>query len=185
MISSIHPYLSTLNSPQGKCTFLSPRRSRRKAQRSLVWSLKSLMNGTAHHDIHDLSQPLATQRQCVWKSDLPPSGHASYIPLKDEWDSTPEWLKTKNRIRFSVAFSLTLRKPREQTTVVSDSFTGNVKEKRKLLCRHWKFTSDSHPLPKFLCVMTAWKLHIGIGMVCTVLSQEFWAIVWGLRITNW
>lgn len=51
---------------------------------------------------------------------------------------------------FSVAFCLTLRKPQGEHTTDLTPPPGNVNEKKKLWCRHWKFTNDSHTTAQVL-----------------------------------
>lgn len=75
-----------------------------------------LMN-ELHSDIHILSRLLAKGRRGVRKSDLPPSGQASYNPSQEEDEyTTPKRVKTREG-SFSCGILLNPQKPRgEQTT---------------------------------------------------------------------
>lgn len=131
---------------------LFPGRSRRhKAQSSLLWGWDPwwrkppIMRCTswASYWLHDGN---------ACGSDSPPSGHASYIPsLKDEWHSTPEWLRTTSRVSASAAFSPTLRKPRAQTTVRPDSGTRQCQWKQNYGVDTGNLQMTLTRLPKFLC----------------------------------
>lgn len=71
-------------------------------------------------------------------------------PISERLQDTQLLSESKlERVRFSVAFSLTLRKPRGEQTTVRLSFARQCQRKKELLCQHWQCTNESQPTAKF------------------------------------
>lgn len=141
------------------------------------------MNETAPRNIHVLSQLLAARRERVWKSDLPPPGHASLISYLRKTTDTQLLTESKlERVRFSVAFSLTLRKPRgEQTTVRLLHQAMPMKEKI-IMSTLAIYKSISNHCQCSSCYRTAYESYIGIGMVHIIFKSRI--LSHGLEVQN-
>lgn len=85
---------------------------------------------------------------------------------------------------FLVAFSLTLRKPREQTTVRSDSSTRQCLWRKNYYADTGNLQMTLTPPPESLGVMTAWVTHWDRHST-RIFKPRILSHGWGLRMTEW
>lgn len=186
----------TINSSKGRCTSLLPWRSQCKAQRPGVTHEAGCFAAGAWNPLDEWnctlwytrSEPAIGQvkamRVEVWFATF---GACLLYPISERRTILRSGVSQnwkRDSFFFLVAFSLTLRKPREQTTVRSDSSTRQCLWRKNYYADTGNLQMTLTPPPESLGVMTAWVTHWDRHST-RIFKPRILSHGWGLRMTEW